>query len=217
MKSIVRLVPVVAFAMVATVGHAQVAVPAAPSTAPNAAAAPSTASPAKKALVKRALQAQQAGIESLGTGLANQTAGQLMQMAGPAIARAPEDKRRALVNDLQTDVRKFQGEVAPILRASAVKWAPSTLGTALEEKLTEEELKVLLAWLESPVSRKYVQISGEAQQALTQKVVNETRPQVEPKLQALEQAMLARLNPAPGAPAAPPASGPRLPESPAKK
>ena len=95
-------------------------------------------------------------------------------------------------------------EVAPILSASAVKWAPSTLGTTLEEKFTEDELKVLIAWLESPVSRKYQQITPEAQQALTQKVVTETRSQIEPKLKALEQAMMGRLKTA-SAPASSPA------------
>ena len=156
-------------------------------------AAQTPVSPAKKELVRKALQLQQAGIESVGVGMANQAAGQLMQIAGPSISRVPEDKRRALVNELQADVRKFQAEVAPILSASAVKWAPSTLGTTLEEKFTEDELKVLIAWLESPVSRKYQQITPEAQQALTQKVVTETRSQIEPKLKALEQAMMGRL------------------------
>ena len=155
--------------------------------------------------MKKALQLQQAGIESVGAAMANQAAGQLMQIATPAITRLPQDKRQAVATELQAEVRKFQGEVAPVLRASATKWAPSTLGTALEEKLTEDELKTLVAWLESPVSRKYHQLSGEAQQALTQKIVAETRPQIEPKLKALEQAMSAKLKAASAdASAAPP-------------
>lgn len=190
-----------AAAQVSAQGAAQA--PVAP--AKKEAAAPPV-SPAKKELVKKALQLQQAGIESVGVGMANQTAGQVMQMAGPGIARVPEDKRRALVNDLQAEVRRFQNEAAPILRASAVKWAPSTLGATLEEKFSEDELKVLVAWLESPVSRKYQQVTPEAQQALTQKIVAETRPQIEPKLKTLEQAMVAKLNAATApAPASPPA------------
>ena len=152
--------------------------------------------------MKKALQLQQAGIESVGIAMANQAAGQLLQIATPAITRLPQEKRKGVATELQAEVRKFQGEVTPVLRASATKWAPSTLGTALEEKLTEDELKTLVAWLESPVSRKYHQLSGEAQQALTQKIVAETRPQIEPKLKALEQAMMARLKAASSAPAA---------------
>jgi hypothetical protein len=205
-----RVAVVVVLAGAAVQVSAQGAAPTPAAPARKEAATP--VSPAKKELVKKALQLQQTGIESVGVGMANQAAGQVMQMAGPGIARAPEDKRRALINDLQAEVRRFQNEAAPILRASAVKWAPSTLGAALEEKFSEDELKVLVAWLESPVSRKYQQITPEAQQALTQKIVAETRPQIEPKLKTLEQAMVAKLT---AATAPPPATPP--PAQPAKK
>lgn len=161
------------------------------------------ASPAKQALVQKVLQLQQSGIEGIGNGLANQTAQQVMQVAGQALNRLPAENRQAVGTELQADVRKFYEEVAPMLRASAVKLAPSTIGTALEEKLTEDELKVLIAWLESPVNRKYGQIAGESQQALGQKLVTESRPQIEPKLKALEQSMAARLNAAGGNAGAP--------------
>jgi uncharacterized protein len=206
-----RLAAVAVTALLAGAAVPSAAQVAAPPAAP-AAALPT--SPAKKELVKKALQLQQPGIEGIGVAMANQAAGQLLQIVSPAIGRLPEDKRKAVATELQAEVRKFQGEVAPILRASATKWAPSTLGTALEEKLTEDELKTLIAWLESPVSRKYQQLSGEAQQALTQKIVGETRAQIEPKLKALEQTMMAKLKaasappPAAPAPAAPKAAEP---------
>ena len=152
------------------------------------------ASPAKQALVQKALQLQQSGIENIGNALANQTAQQVMQVAGQALNRLPAESRQAVGTELQADVRKFHDEIAPVLRASAVKLAPSTIGTALEEKLSEDELKVLIAWLESPVNRKYAVIAGEAQQALGQKLVTDTRTQIEPKLKLLEQSMGARLN-----------------------
>jgi uncharacterized protein len=207
--SLVGSVVVVALAVAINPAFAQGAA-ASPAAPAKKEAAPVSA--AKKELVKKALQLQQAGIESVGTGMANQAAGQVMQLAGPGIARAPEEKRRALVADLQAEVRKFQGEVAPILRASATKWAPSTLGTTLEEKFSEAELKVLIAWLESPVSRKYQEVTPEAQQALAQKIVAETRSQVEPKLKALEQAMIAKINAS-----STPAAAPSAPAQPAKK
>lgn len=172
--------------------------------AAQGAAAP--VSPAKQALVQKALQLQQPGIEGIGNALANQTAQQVMQVAGQALNRLPTESRQAVGTELQADVRKFYEEISPVLRASAIKLAPSTIGTALEEKLSEDELKVLIAWLESPVNRKYAQIAGDAQQALGQKLVTETRTQIEPKLKTLEQAMGARLNAA-GAGGAAPATG----------
>ena len=212
MKSISQLAGAVVVLAVAVAAHPACAQSTAASPAAPAKKEAATVSPAKKELVRKALQLQQAGIESVGTGMANQAAGQVMQMAGPGIARAPEEKRRALVADLQGEVRKFQSEVAPILRASATKWAPTTLGTTLEEKFSEDELKVLIAWLESPVSRKYQEVTPEAQQALTQKIVTETRAQIEPKLKTLEQAMIAKINAANS-----PATGSPAPAQPAKK
>lgn len=212
MKPTSRLAPLAVITMLACSAAPSVAQVAAPPATPAAAAVAS--SPAKKELVKKALQLQQAGIEGVGVAMASQAAGQLLQIATPAITRLPEDKRQGVATELQAEVRKFQGEVTPILRASAMKWAPSTLGTALEEKLTEDELKTLIAWLESPVSRKYQQLSGGAQQALTQKIVAETRPQVEPKLKALEQTMMAKLK---AASAAPVSSAPKPADAAPKK
>ena len=169
--------------------------------AAQGAAAPVSA--AKQALVQKALQLQQPGIEGIGNALANQTAQQVLQVAGQALNRVPAESRQAVGTELQADVRKFFEEISPMLRASAVKLAPSTIGTALEENLSEDELKVLIAWLESPVNRKYAQLAGEAQQALGQKLVADTRTQIEPKLKLLEQAMGARLNAAGAGGAAP--------------
>ena len=168
--------------------------------AAQGAAAPVSA--AKQALVQKALQLQQPGIEGIGNALANQTAQQVLQVAGQALNRVPAESRQAVGTELQADVRKFFEEISPMLRASAVKLAPSTIGTALEENLSEDELKVLIAWLESPVNRKYALIAGESQQALGQKLVADTRTQIEPKLKLLEQTMGARLNAAGTAPAA---------------
>jgi hypothetical protein len=177
--------------------------------AAQGAAAP--VSPAKQALVQKALQLQQPGIEGMGNALANQTAQQVMQVAGQALNRLPPESRQAVGTELQADVRKFYDEISPMLRASAIKLAPSTIGAALEEKLTEDELKVLIAWLESPVSRKFGQVAPEGTQVLSQKLADEMRGQVEPKLKALEQSMSAKFNAAIGAGGA---SGPKAAPAP---
>ena len=165
------------------------------------AASLSLAQDSKKALVQKALELQQAGIEGVGVGLANQTANQVMQVAGQAMGRVPADKREAVGADLQGEVRKFFDDISPMLRASALRLAPSTIGTMMEEQFSEDELKVLINWFESPVSRKYQQLAAEMQQSLGQKLVTETRPQIEPKLKALEAVMGAKLAAATSAPA----------------
>jgi len=101
------------------------------------------------------------------------------------------------------------------VRERAVKLAPSTIGTMLEERFTEDELKQLVAWLESPVNKKYSQVGPEMQNGFMKKLVEESRPMVEPRLQALEAKVRASLGvPAGGEPAA---SAPAKAATPAKK
>lgn len=184
-------------------------------TAAATALAQGAASPAKKELVQKVLSLQQPAIEGLGTALATQTANQILQAAGQALAGVPVDKREALAGELQAEARKFFEDIAPILRNGAVKSAPSTIGSAMEEKFSEDELKTLVAWLESPVSKKFQQLSNELQQSLGQKLVADTRPQIDPKLKALETVMRNKLQAAGAQVGA--ASGSAKPAAPAKK
>lgn len=160
-----------------------------------------TASPAKKELVQKLLALQQPGIEAAARGVVERPAAQMMQEAGRVLqTQFPADKREAIGKSIEADAKKYVEDTYPAVRERAVKLAPSTLGATLEEKFTEEELKQLVAWFESPVNKKFQQTSGEMQNNFMQKLLAEARPLVEPKLQALEQKMRSALG-------APPAGG----------
>ena len=79
------------------------------------------------------------------------------------------------------------------MTSRAVKLAPTTVGPFLEEKFTEEELKQVAAFLESPAVNKFQQLSGDMQKVLLEKVVADTRSVIEPKVVALEQSVSKRL------------------------
>ena len=149
------------------------------------ASAPS--SPAKKELVQKLLVLQQPGIEQVARGLVERPALQMMQEASLVLQRqiAP-DKREAIGKQVEADVKKYVEEATPLVRERAVKLAPSTIGPILEEKFSEDELKQLITWLESPINKKYAQIGPEMQNAFVQKLVLDARPVVDPKLQALD-------------------------------
>jgi len=174
-------------------------------------AAPATpASPAKKELVQKLLVLQQPGIEQVARGLVERPALQMMQEAGQVLQRqiAP-DKREAIGKQVEADVKKYVEEATPLVRERAVKLAPTTIGPILEEKFSEDELKQLIAWLESPINKKYAQIGPEMQTAFVQKLVVDARPVVDPKLQALDAKVRSTLGlPAPGTASAPAASRP---------
>ena len=164
----------------------------------------------KKELVAKVLTLQQAAIEQTAQVLAERPALQMMQQAGVALqTRVAPEKRDAVAKEIQADLKKYADEVGPLVRQQAVKLAPSTVGVLLDQRFTEEELTQLIAILESPVNRKYQQMGGEMQKALADKLITETKATVDPKVKALEQAMVKHLG-------LPPASAASKPEAAAK-
>lgn len=156
--------------------------------------AQTASSPAKKELVAKILQAQQPGIDQLARQIVEQPALQLLQRAGSMVqTRVAADQREAVAKDLQADARKFVEETFPIVRQRATAMAPSTIGTLIEEKMTEAELREVLGILESPAWRKFQTLSPDMQRALGEKLVADVKPQVETRLKAMDQAMAKRL------------------------
>jgi hypothetical protein len=169
----------------------------------QAPAASAPASAAKKELVQKVIQLQQPAVEALARALAERPLVTLTQRVGPALQqRVAADKREAVGKEIQADMRKYVDEAVPIVRERALKLAPGVMAPTLEEKLTEDELRQVLAALEmlqSPAVRKFQQLGGEFERALGEKLVGETRASIEPKLQALEQTVAKRLGVTPAA------------------
>lgn len=175
----------IAFAVACAFGSVAASSVMAQPAAPTAAT--STASPAKKELVQKLLVLQQPGIEGVARSIVERPASQLMQAAGQALqAQVPPEKREAIGRSIEADVKKFVEDSVPVLRDRAVKLAPTVIGPVMEEKFTEDELKALIAWLDSPVNKKYQQMAPELQNTFAQKLIAEAGPLLDTKLQALQ-------------------------------
>lgn len=187
-------------------------------SATSPAPAANLSSPAKKELVARILKIQQPAIDNMAQSLVQEPLGPLLERADAALQqRVPPEKRDAVAKGIQEDTRKFVQDTVPIVRDRATKLAPSVIGPLLEEKFTEDELKQVVTLLESPVLAKFQAVGVDIQRALAEKVIAETRPQVEQRFRGLEDSMAKRLgvpppNAAGGAPAPAPSTG-----KPAKK
>jgi hypothetical protein len=190
----------------ATLTHAQTA--SAPAAAPVSAA--------KKELVAKAIALQAPILEAMAREVIMRPVAQMGQAAGQALQGMPPEKRESAAKTIDADIRKFVDESVPLLRDRATKIAPSALGPILEEKMTEDELKQLVTWLDSGAAKKYQQIGGELQQAMQQKLLAEASPLLTPKLQALEQKVRVTLGVPPAGTAAP-AEGATAPAKPAAK
>jgi uncharacterized protein len=168
-----------------------------------AAATAAHAQATKKELVQKLLQLQQPGLESMARDIASRPVMQMMPAAGNVLqTQVPPDKREAVGKSIEADMKKYVDEATPVLRDRAIKLAPSTYGVALEEKFSEDELKQLIAWFDSPVNRKFQQLGPEMQNGFVQKLVAETSPLLDPKLQAMQQKVRVSLGLSPqGSPA----------------
>ena len=174
-------------------------------TAPAAAAAPVSAQ--KKALIAKVLELQRPTIETMARMMSEQPAQQMMQQAGIALQRLPEDRREIVAREIEADARKYAEEVNPIVRDRALKVAPLTIGAVLEERMDEAELKQVIAAFESPGFKKFQTLGNDMQRALAQRILADTKSAVEPKVKALEASIRQRFTPPPGAAASGAAPG----------
>ncbi|MBL8330473.1 MAG: hypothetical protein JNJ71_16675 [Rubrivivax sp.] len=159
----------------------------------------------KKELALKIVQLQQPAVEGLARQMVEAPAAQLLQQAGQAVQqRVAADRRESVWQDIQADARRYVDDALPTVRDRALKLAPTTLAPLLEERLSEDELRQVLQimqQLDSPVYRKYLALSPDLQKALGEKLVAETRAQVEPKMQTLQSNVAKRLGVSPNKPA----------------
>lgn len=172
-----------ALAAAATTGaHAQ---PEAPATA----SAPTGAAPtsaAKRQLIARVLDLQRPSVEGAARQLVEQSLGGVVQGGRQLLqSQVPADKRESTATAMDAEIRKYREEMTPPVRERAVRLAPEVLAPLLEARFNEDELNQLVAWLESPVNRKYQQLAPEMQASFSQRLLTESRPVLEPRLRAL--------------------------------
>ena len=103
------------------------------------------------------MRLQQSDVEGFARSVVERPAAQMMREAGLALQQqaAPQEKREASARAIEAEVKKYVDEAYPIVRDRASKLAPSTIGPVFEAKMTEDELRQLVAWLESPTTKKY--------------------------------------------------------------
>lgn len=153
----------------------------------------------KKELVQKLMAVQQASLESTAKGLAETPARQLVAAAQPILAQAvPPEKREATAKALDVEIKKYLDAALPVVRTVTIKASQTIVGPMFEEKFSEDELRQLVTMLDSPVLKKYQTLLPELSKSLIDKVVEDARPQVDPKLQATQEAIRKILDDATG-------------------
>ncbi|MEO7241997.1 MAG: DUF2059 domain-containing protein [Variovorax sp.] len=164
----------------------------------------------KAALIQQFLDLQSPGIDSIARGLVQQSSDPIALAGGQYLnTEVPQDKRATLGAAADAQLKRYFDDVYPMVRDTAQKEAPTVLTPVLEQSFTEDELRQLNAWVSSPLSKKYQDVTLQMQQVLIERVVADTRTTVEPKLKVLEEDVAKALGaPIGGAAAAPAASRP---------
>lgn len=167
----------------------------------------------KKELVQKLMVTQQPLIDNAAQNLAEQPARQLVGSAKQVLSQAvAPEKREATAKQVDVEIKKYLDAAVPLFKASANKLSASSVAPALEEKFSEDELKQLITILDSAVLKKYqAALPDLIGSSFLEKVVLDVRPQLDPKLQTVQNNLRNILDTASGgklsgqAPAAAPA------------
>lgn len=160
---------------------------------------------AKRALAAKISQIQQ---KSDSGALAEQLTASAVQ---PVIAAwsqrldetVPPARQKEVRDRLDVELKKFADTTQKAIEGQTAKAAESTLVPMLMEKLSEDELKTIVAYLESPAAAKFQALGSDATNAWAKKVIEATRTPVENAAKTFDAAANRIVNaPASSAPAA---------------
>ena len=150
--------------------------------------AQSAAADDKQPLVQRLLQLWH--VEDTALKMVQRPALEAMQQARIALqGRVSAQKQEATMKDIAADVQKYIDETTPLVRDNAQRLKPQVIGPLLTQNFSADELRQLIALLESPVKRKFEQLVPQMERAFGEQIAEQNRTAVDPKLQAMQQAV----------------------------
>lgn len=140
----------------------------------------------KRRLLARVIALQQPAVEASARGIVEQSLYTMVQGGRQLLqTEVPPERRDATGREMDIAVRRYRDDVTPIVQGHAARIAPTVIGPLLEARFNEAELRQLIAWLESPVHRKYQEVLPQLQDGFVDQLVNESRGEIEPRLNLL--------------------------------
>lgn len=140
-------------------------------------------------------------LEDTAVVMVQRPAAEAMQQARIALqGRVSAAKQEATLHEITADLQKYVDEATPIAKAAALRIKAPTVGPLLAQNFSEEELRQLIALLESPVKKKFEQLLPQFERSFGEKVAADCRPAIDPKLHAMTEAVGLKLRAASMAP-----------------
>ena len=100
----------------------------------------------------------------------------------------PPARQKDVRDKLDVELKKFVDSTRKTVEAQVSKSAEASLVPVYMEKFSEDELKTIVAYLESPVSAKFMNVAGEATNGWAKKVVESTKSSVEASAKSFDSA-----------------------------
>ena len=164
-----------------------------------------SAQDAKKTLATKLAQMQ---AKSDGAAMANQLTADAVQLPLSTWSQrldesVPPARQKDVRDKLDVELKKFADNTHKAIDAQVSKAAEAALVPVFMDKLSEDEMKTIIAYMESPAAVKFQSLSADAGNAWAQKVIDATRPTVEANVKSFDAAASKIV----GVPAASPGGG----------
>ena len=127
-------------------------------------------------------------LEDTAVVMVQRPAADAMQQARIALqGRVSAAKQESTLREIATDLQKYIDEATPTVRDNAVRLKTPTLAPLLTQNFSDDELRQLIALLESPVKKKFESLVPQFERAFGERVAAESRAAIDPKLQTMTQ------------------------------
>jgi hypothetical protein len=103
-------------------------------------------------------------------------------------ARVPADKQKDVGDQLNVELKKFGDSTHQLVQAQATKTAQDALVPVFMDKLSEDELKTIVTYWQTPASAKFAAMSNDAANAWGQKIIEGTQATVEGYIKTFDDA-----------------------------
>lgn len=110
----------------------------------------------------------------------------------------PPAKQKEVREKLDVELKKFAESTQKAIEAQVAKAAEAALVPVFMEKLSEDEMKTVIAYMESPASAKFQALGPDAANAWAKRIIDATKPGVESSAKSFEAAASKIVNAAAG-------------------
>ena len=140
----------------------------------------------KQQLIQRLLELWH--VEAVGVTMLREPVDNALRQARAAWqARTTPEKRDEALKDIEGYAKELLEKLMPQVVGKAKELTKTTVVPILSEKMTEEELRQMIAILESPAKTKFEALIPEMQRALGKKLGEEQGKEIKPQMEELQQ------------------------------